>query len=127
MIDQFLRNDSPNVPMPEEIVAEYNRYYPTPESRQILLDWPREVPVAGDPADVNREVIANNEWLLNSKLPKLMFHADPGALIPMQLAEVLKGTLHNLESVFLGKGGHFLQEDHPDKIGRLLAEWLTRV
>ena len=36
-IDQFLGNGSPNGPLPSEVMAEYNRYYPTPESRQILL------------------------------------------------------------------------------------------
>ena len=127
MIDTFLRFDNPAAPKSDAVMAEYNRYYPTPESRQILLDWPREVPVAGSPADVLAEVEKNNDWLLNTQIPKLMFHADPGALIPMQLAEVLKSTFHNMESVFLGAGGHFLQEDHPDTIGKTLAEWLTRV
>jgi len=34
--------------------------------------------------------------------------------------------LMNLESIFLGRAGHFLQEEHPDGIGAGLAEWLTR-
>ncbi|WP_136656682.1 haloalkane dehalogenase [Nitratireductor sp. XY-223] len=85
-IDQFLRNDNPDAPLPDEIMAEYNRYYPTVESRRILLDWPREIPVAGEPADVHEVVKANSEWLPTTTFPKLMFHVDPGAIIPMQLA-----------------------------------------
>ena len=126
-LDQFMKHGSPNGPLSDEIMAEYNRYYPTPESRQILLDWPREIPIAGEPADVHAVVQANSDWLLETTFPKLMFHVDPGAIIPMQLAEMLKGTLQNLENVFLGPGGHFLQEDYPDEIGVALAEWLTRV
>ncbi|WP_136659139.1 haloalkane dehalogenase [Nitratireductor sp. XY-223] len=127
LLDQFMRHGSPNGSLPDEVIAEYNRYYPTPESRKILLDWPREIPIAGEPADVYEVAVANNDWLLASELPKLMFHVDPGAIIPMAQAEHLRKTLKNLETVFLGQGGHFVQEDYPDEIGKALSEWLARV
>ncbi len=127
LLDQFMRHGSPNGPLSDEVMAEYNRYYPTPQSRKILLDWPREIPIAGEPADVYEVAVANNEWLIASDLPKLMFHVDPGAIIPMAQAEHLQKTLKNLETVFLGPGGHFVQEDYPDEIGNALAEWLTRI
>jgi haloalkane dehalogenase len=126
-LEQFMRHGSSNGPLSDAIMAEYNRYYPTAESRQILLDWPRQIPIAGKPVDVHEVVKANSDWLLGTTFPKLMFHVDPGAIIPMQLAEMLKQNLSNLETIYLGKGGHFLQEDHPDAIGKGLAEWLTRV
>ncbi len=126
LIGQFMRNNSPKGPLPDEVIAEYNRYYPTPESRQILLDWVREIPVGGEPADVYDATIANNNWILESDIPKLMFHADPGAIIPMAQAKWLKGHLKNLETVFLGQGGHFLQEDYPNEIGQALKDWLSR-
>lgn len=126
-LSQFMRHGSPNGELSDEVMAEYNRYYPTAESRKILLDWPREIPVAGKPADVYEVVKANSDWLLTTTFPKLMFHVDPGAIIPPQLAELLNSTLQNLESIYLGKGGHFLQEDYPDEIGSGLAKWLTRV
>ena len=126
-LEQFLRHGSPNGPVLEATMAEYNRYYPTAASRQILLDWPREIPIAGQPADVHAVVAANSEWLPGTTFPKLLFHVDPGAIIPMRLAEALKKTLTNLETVYLGPGGHFLQEDYADEIGEGLAEWLTRI
>ena len=126
-IDEFLKNGSPNGPLSAEIMAEYNRYYPTAQSRKILLDWPRQIPVAGSPQDVYAVVKANSEWLPGTTFPKLMFHVDPGAIIPMQLAEMLKTSLQNLDAVYLGKGGHFLQEDYPDEIGQGLAAWLHKI
>ncbi|WP_108819276.1 haloalkane dehalogenase [Pseudovibrio sp. Alg231-02] len=126
LLDQFMRYGSPNGPLSDEVMAEYNRYYPTAESRKILLDWPREIPIAGEPADVYEVATANNAWLLASDLPKLMFHVDPGAILPMAQAEYLQKNLNNLETVFLGQGGHFVQEDYPDEIGKALAEWLMR-
>lgn len=126
-LEQFMRHGSPNGALSDEVMAEYNRYYPDAQSRKILLDWPRQIPVAGNPADVFEVVKANSEWLPSTQFPKLMFHVDPGAIIPMQLAELLKKTLVNLESVYLGKGGHFLQEDYPDEIGAGIADWLKRI
>lgn len=127
LLDQFMRFGSPNGPLSDATMDEYNRYYPTAESRKILLDWPREIPIAGEPADVFEAATANNEWLLASDLPKLMFHVDPGAIIPMAQAKRLQATLKNLETVFLGQGGHFIQEDYPHEIGRALADWLSRL
>lgn len=126
-IDVFLGQQGANQPLSDEVMAEYRRPFPTPESRKPVLKWPREIPVGGEPADVHEIVKANSEWLLTAEIPKLMFHVDPGAIIPMQLAEMLKQTLPNLESIYLGKGHHFLQEDYSDEIGQALAEWLTRV
>lgn len=126
-LEQFMRHGSPLGPLSDEIMAEYNRYYPTPESRQILLDWPREIPIAGEPEDVHAVVQANSDWLLTTTFPKLLFHVDPGAIINMETAAYLTENLKNVETVFLGKGSHFLQEEYPDEIGMQLADWLTRV
>ena len=126
-LDRFLAHSSPAGPLPANVMAEYNRYYPTPASRQILLDWPREIPIAGEPADVHAVVQANSDWLPTTTFPKLLFHVAPGAILPLAQAEELKEILTNLESIFLGSAGHFLQEEHPDAIGAGLAEWLTRV
>lgn len=126
-LDQFLKHRSPNGPLPDDVMAEYNRYYHSAADRKILLDWPREIPVGGSPADVHAVAQANSDWLPTTTFPKLMFHVDPGAIIPMQLAEILKETLTNLETIYLGQGGHFLQEDYPDEIGQGLADWLKRV
>ncbi|WP_281404973.1 hypothetical protein [Nitratireductor sp. XY-223] len=40
---------------------------------------------------------------------------------------MLQGSLQNLESVYLGTGGHFVQETYPNEIGQGLSEWLKRV
>ena len=109
-------------------MAEYNRYYPTPASRQILLDWPREIPIAGEPADVHAVVQANSDWLPTTTFPKLLFHVAPGArILPVPQAEELKSMLTNLESIFCLRAPDTFQEEHPDAIRAGLAEWVTRV
>jgi haloalkane dehalogenase len=35
-----------------------------------------------------------------------------------------KANLKNLETIDLGQGIHYLQEDHPKAIGKALANWI---
>ena len=126
-VEVFLRMQGVNRPIDDAAMAVYRAPYPTPQSRLPLLQWPREIPIAGDPADVFEIVEANNTWLVESDLPKLLFYADPGAIITPNAAKWLTVNLQNIEPRFLGVGQHFLQEDHPHQIGRGLADWLRRI
>ena len=124
-LDAFMRHDGGG--LSDEVMAEYNRPFPTAASRQILLDWPREIPVEGSPADVHAIVQANSDFVVESTFPKLMFHVSPGAVIPEFAAQWIKQNQTNIEAIYLGEGGHFIQEQYPQEIGKGLADWLTRV
>lgn len=104
----------------------YRAPFRTPESRKPTLQWPREIPIAGQPAYPVSQVLENGKWLMESDVPKILFYAEPGALLPRQAVEFLIGNTKNLEVRFLGAGLHFLQEDHPHLIGQGLADWLRR-
>jgi len=105
-------------------MAQYRRPFAEPgEGRRPTLTWPREIPIAGEPADVNAIVNAYAEWLATSDLPKLFIKAEPGALL---------GGGENLDTVrswpaqteVTVAGVHFVQEDSPDEIGRAIADWM---
>jgi len=108
----------------EEEMAAYRKPFTTPKSRIPTLMWPREVPIGGSPADTTKVITDNGKWLLDTELPKLYFFATPGAINPPAVVEFLRAKLKNLDSVDLGKGLHFVQEDHPHQIGTALAQWL---
>ncbi len=108
----------------EEEMERYREPYPDEASRKPVWRWPNEIPIAGQPADVVEIVNAYNAWLQETALPKLLFHASPGALGTSPMIEWAKAHLENLETVDLGAGIHFLQEDHPHAIGRELERWL---
>ncbi|MBL4891014.1 MAG: hypothetical protein JKX91_04160 [Rhizobiaceae bacterium] len=110
----------------EAEMVHYRAPYPTPESRLPTLQWPREIPIAGSPKAANDAVIANGEWLTNSKIPKLYFFASPGAINPAPVVQWITANVQNLETRFVGHGTHFLQEDHPELIGTGIADWLRR-
>ncbi len=123
----ILRQVGVKTPLSEDVMANYTAPYPTPESRAPLLAWPREVPFAGQPANVAKIINDYSDWFLASDMPKLMFTVAPGALIPPQAAEWLISRLSNLQAVHLGEGTHYIQEDYPTEIGAALAEWLKSV
>ncbi len=107
----------------EEEMNHYREPFQQPSSREPVWRWPNELPIAGEPADVVEAAQAYNQWLQQTELPKLLFHATPGLIITPPVVEWSKQNLKNLQTVDLGPGIHFLQEDHPDAIGLAIAHW----
>lgn len=123
-VEQFL----PSAIMRELSDEEMNAYrapFPTPQTRLPILVWPRQIPTGGDPADVHEIVAAYAQWLPQSEMPKLMLYAEPG-MMPPPMLDMARATYQNLESVSVGPGLHFIQEDQPDAIGMAIADWLAR-
>lgn len=114
-------------PMTDVEMGHYRAPYTTPESRLPTLQWPREVPIGGEPQATFDAIRANGEWLTSSEIPKLLFYVTPGAILPEPAVQWLIANVQNMETRFLGAGTHFIQEDHPEAIGRGVADWLRRV
>ena len=114
-------------PMTNAEMDAYRTPFKTKTSRLPTLQWPREIPIAGEPAQTTSEVMENGEWLYSSDIPKLLFYADPGVLTPKPVVEHMIKNIKNLETRFIGKGLHFLQEEHPHIIGQGLSDWLRRL
>ncbi len=107
----------------EEEMAVYRRPYREPgESRRPTLTWPREIPVAGQPADVVAIVDAYARWLGQSPIPKLFVNADPGIILTGAQREFCRAWPNQREVTV--KGSHFIQEDSPVEIGRAIADFL---
>ena len=111
----------------EEEMAVYRAPFPTPQSRRPTWRFPNELPIAGEPADVYTTLEAAHAALASSRYPKLLFTGDPGALVSPAFAERFAATLHNCKLIHLGAGMHFLQEDHPETIGRSVAAWIGEI
>jgi haloalkane dehalogenase len=105
----------------------YRAPYPDEQSRKPLWRWPNEIPIEGEPADVEEIVVAYNAWLQETELPMLLFHGEPGALVPPPLVGWVEATVTNVETVDVETCIHFVQEDHPHEIGRGIADWLGRI
>lgn len=107
---------------PEE-QAYYEAPYPSIDSRKPVRQWPCEIPIDGKPADVHAAVDEYSRWLQETDLPKLLFYGSPGGLIDASTLAWCRESFPNLETVDIGEGIHFIQEDNPHLIGEKLAEW----
>ena len=59
--------------------------------------------------------------------PLAAFAGDPGAIVSPAMAEDFAHKLHDCRLVKLGAGIHYLQEDHPETIGRSVAEFIGEI
>ena len=103
----------------EEAIEVYRRHYRNPgPSRMPMLTWTRDLPIAGEPADVVAIVEDYAQWLSTSPIPKLFIDADPGGF----LIGAPRGSSAGLAEPGdrPGQGRHFLQEEAPDEVGRHL-------
>jgi len=57
----------------------------------------------------------------------LFFWARPGALNDEAFADAMVARVANIQTVFVGTGRHYIQEDQPEIIGRALADWRRRI
>jgi haloalkane dehalogenase len=108
----------------DEEMSVYRAPFPTPESRRPTWRFPNELPIAGEPADLNSNLEKAHRALAHSSYPKLLFTGDPGVLVSPAFAQTFAKGLKNLRVVQLGAGRHYLQEDHAEVIGATVNEWL---
>jgi haloalkane dehalogenase len=106
----------------DEEMAAYRAPFAEREQRWPTLVWPRELPIAGEPADVVKVVEDYGAWLAESPIPKLFVAAEPGALLTGRAREFCR-TWPNQQEVTV-KGIHYIQEDSPFEIGHALKDWV---
>jgi haloalkane dehalogenase len=108
----------------DEEMAEYRRPFLEPgEGRRPTLTWPRQIPIDGEPANVDAIVGAYSEWLSTSAVPKLFIKGEPGAILGSgPIVDFCRSWPRQTEVTV--PGIHYLQEDSPDAIGQAVADWL---
>lgn len=105
----------------ETEMASYRAPFGTPDDRQPTLNWPRQIPISGEPAHMVDLVQAYADFMAASPIPKLFINADPGSILVGEPREFCR-TWPNQKEVTV-KGSHFVQEDSPNEIGQAVAEW----
>jgi haloalkane dehalogenase len=109
-----------------EAMEVYRRYFRIPgPSRLPMLAWTRDLPIAGEPADVVATVDDYARWLSSSTMPKLFIDADPAGFLIGAQREFCR-RWPNQQTVTV-RGSHFLQEDAPDEVGEATARFIAKV
>lgn len=125
-IEQILLGSPRTREFSETEKAAYREPFTDPSTRYPIYMWPNELPIGGEPERNVVVVEAVGDWLRESKVPKLLQYASPGALISPESAAWMTENYRNLEAQFVGYGGHYIQEDAPQAIGRGIADWHRR-
>ena len=110
---------------PEEM-AEYRRpFAEAGEDRRPTLTWPRQIPLAGEPADVVKIIDEYGPWMSQNEIPKLFVNADPGTILTGPQREFCRSWKNQTEITV--PGIHFVQEDSPNEIGSALERWIKAI
>jgi len=104
-------------------MAVYRQPFLAREDRWPTLTWPRQIPIAGEPADVVRIVADYAQWMAANDVPKLFVNAEPGAILIGALRDFCRSWRNQTEVTV--KGSHFIQEDSGAAIGQAIAGWMT--
>ena len=105
----------------DEEMAAYRAPFGSPEHRQPTLNWPRQIPINGEPPHMVELVDAYAAFMAQTDIPKLFINADPGSILVGKQRDFCR-TWPNQTEVTV-KGLHFVQEDSPQEIGQAVAAW----
>jgi len=95
------------------------------EDRRPTLDFPRQIPVGGEPAQIFETVKRYGDWLAQSDVPKLFINANPGSILAGESRAFCRNWSNQTEVSVAGT--HFIQEDSPVEITRALRAFITRL
>lgn len=110
----------------EEEMAHYRAAFGTPDDRQPTLNWPRQIPIDGEPPEMVELVSGYGRWLeTTDSLPKLFINAEPGSILIGPQREYCRSWPNQQEVTV--KGTHFIQEDSPVEIGQAVARWMDDI
>ena len=106
-------------------MENYRAPFSTPDDRQPTLNWPRQIPIEGEPPHMVELVTAYGEFMASAPFPKLFINADPGSILVGKQREFCRSWPNQQEVTV--KGLHFVQEDSPQEIGQAVATWLAEL
>jgi len=109
----------------EEEMAQYRAPFTVEADRQVMLNWPRQIPIAGEPAPIVALVQQYADWLRQCSVPKLFINAEPGSLLVGAQRDFCRTWPKQTEVTV--KGIHFIQEDSGAEIGRAVAAWSSKL
>jgi haloalkane dehalogenase len=111
-------------PLPDEVLAAYDRPFPNAASKAGARAFPAIVPLSPDApgAAAGGRVLAA---LREDTRPALMLWGDSDPVLPPRLGEAFAAALGLPAPRPIEGAGHYLQEDRGEEIGAIIADWLT--
>jgi haloalkane dehalogenase len=108
--------------MTDAEMTEYRKPFLEREDRWPTLTWPRQIPIAGEPADVVQIAADYSRWMAENDIPKLFVNAEPGAILIGPVRDFCRQWNNQTEVTV--PGSHFIQEDSGPAIGQAISDWM---
>ena len=109
----------------EKEMTVYRKPFLNELERRPTLDWPRQIPINGEPEEVCTIVEKYSGWMLENEIPKLFINAEPGSILVGKQREFCRSWKNQKEVTV--NGTHFIQEDSPHEIGLAISKWITTI
>ena len=108
----------------DEVIAAYDAPFPNPASKAGARAFPLILPLTPDApgASAGQRVL---EALREDRRPTLMLWADSDPVLPITTGERFAEAIGRDRPQLIRDAGHFLQEDQGERIGALIADWLS--
>ena len=90
--------------------------------RRPTIDWPCEIPVDGEPADVYQRLNALITWMAGNDIPKLWLIPNTGSIMIGERKAAADSFSH--QTVQTIEGGHYTPETSPDHICQAIVNWM---
>lgn len=113
--------------MTAEIMRRYREPFPTVASRRAIRMFPQLLPIECVPRESADFIEDIQQRLSSLTMPVLWIKANPGLIVTENTLYhllLLRDRVRRLDVKDFGPGLHYLQEDNPGRLARLLLGWL---
>lgn len=119
----------------DALKEKYNKPYKDNIERRKMMMYgagPHTLPKKGiskQQGDLADELnsIADGLKKINTTVPFFIIHAEPGMIVRKKNIAYAKEHFKNVSFFNVGKGKHYLSEDHPTAIGEQISNWTTKI
>lgn len=119
----------------DALKEKYNEPYKDNIERRKMMMYgagPHTLPKKGiskQQGDFASEMNSIAEGLkrINTTIPFFIIHAEPGMIVRKKNIAYAKEHFKNVSFFNVGKGKHYLSEDHPAAIGTQISNWTTKI
>src|SRR5437764_4910687 len=108
----------------DDVIAAYDAPFPSAAAKAGARAFPLMLPTSPDMpgAEAGQRVL---EALREDRRPTLMLWADSDPVLPITTGERFAEAIGRDRPQLIRDAGHFLQEDQGERIGALIADWLS--
>jgi haloalkane dehalogenase len=117
---------------PGELAFYSKPYKENEQRRKVYLHGPgpasfQKKGITKQPGDFSDILDKNAAGLLTFSKPMLLLYATPGLITRKPALEYARQKFKRCTAVHIGKGKHFLPEDHPRRIGNEINKFLNQL